>query len=262
MERTNNNIHTSRNFFYIFHQPRCINLLYLIIFLIISYIYISLKSPNNPQEHSIIHNAHISRTQSRKPLCRRSIERDSNTRHPGRHKARTLMDHPRVLGGPDVKSLSMIPRVAWWHSSHSFDEPSTTFLGIIQLDASTRKELASNSAEEFCWSLQTRSNQEEPASPPPPPIPLPFFLVLLQLFHLRTSVNQQPVAIVSRDKRAHSRKEFHRIFDYESNCKRYRFFDQSNDESFNAWKWPALSIFFLSNRVGTMKEILEDWRRI
>lgn len=156
----------------------------------------------------------------------------------------------------------MIPRVAWWHSSHSFDEPSTTFLGIIQLDASPRKELASNSAEEFCWSLQTRSNQEEPASPPPPPIPLPFFLVLLQLFHLRTSVNQQPVAIVSRDKRAHSRKEFHRIFDYESNCKRYRFFDQSNDESFNAWKWPALSIFFLSNRVGTMKEILEDWRRI
>lgn len=92
----------------------------------ILYIYISLESPNNPQEHSIIHNAHISRTQSRKPLCRRSIERDSNTRHPGRHKARTPMDHPRVLGGPDVKSLSMIPRVAWWHSSHSFDEPSTS----------------------------------------------------------------------------------------------------------------------------------------
>lgn len=42
------------------------------------------------------------------------------------------------------------------------------------------------------------------------PLHLPFF-VPLQLFHLRTSVNQQPVAIVSRDKRAHSRKEFHRI---------------------------------------------------
>lgn len=191
MERTNNNIHTSRNFFYIFHQPRCINLLYLIIFLIISYIYISLKSPNNPQEHSIIHNAHISRTQSRKPLCRRSIERDSNTRHPGRHKARTPMDHPRVLGGPDVKSLSMIPRVAWWHSSHSFDEPSTIFLGIIQLDASPRKELASNSADR-CKRAPTRRSQ-------------PLLLLLLFLFlssssfsnsftfELRSTSNRSPL---------------------------------------------------------------------
>lgn len=124
----------------------------------------------------------------------------------------------RVLSGPDVKSSSMIPRVAWWRAFRAlFDEPWTTFLGIIQLDARNLALIRPKNSADRCKRAPRRSQSLFLSSAPSSS--------LRPSRTLSPSNFGQPATIVSRDKRDSPPKGIPSNLDYESNCKRYRFFD-------------------------------------